>query len=180
MYAETTDLYAFARPYMEPGEAILWKGTPGKGNLFTSQDVFMIPFSILWCGFAIFWEWGVIRTGFVPFMIIGIPFVCAGLYFVVGRFFRKAWLRKRTAYVITNKKILRARGNRIDMIQSRNMPPVQIQAFRDGSGTIIIGYPNNYYRRNTLDSSQNLYNAFELENVPDVALVQQMISRMER
>lgn len=179
MQTEYHDDYGFARSYMGPGETILWKGKPGKGNLVTGQDLFMIPFSIVWCGFALFWEYNVIRIGFTPFMLFGIPFVCMGVYLVVGRFFHTAWLRKRTAYVITNKKIIRARGNRIDMIEGRNMPPVQITAFRDGSGTVRIGYPYHRYRRSALDTNMGVQD-FMLENVPNVALVQQMIDRMER
>ncbi len=38
--------------YLMPDEYVLWNGKPGKGNLLTGQDVFMIPFSIMWCGAA--------------------------------------------------------------------------------------------------------------------------------
>lgn len=178
MQQEYTNDFAFAAPYITSGESILWRGKPDKGNLLTHQDIFLIPFSIVWCGFAIFWELCVIQTGFTPFILFGIPFVCVGLYLVVGRFFWTAWIRKRTAYVITNRKIIRARGNRIDMIESRNMPPVRLEAYRNGNGTITIGYPNAYYRRNNLRSSPDP--DFVLENVPNVARVQQIIAGMER
>ena len=48
----TTDL----TDRMLTGERILWSGRPAQGLLFTSRDVFLIPFSLLWGGFAVFWE----------------------------------------------------------------------------------------------------------------------------
>ena len=181
MYTEMTDEYSFCRPYLTAGETVLWRGKPGKGHLLTGQDIFMIPFSILWCGFAIFWEASVLSFDApLLFKLWGIPFVCVGLYITVGRFFHMAWMRKRTAYVITNKKIIRARGNRIDMIEGRNMPPVQISAFRDGSGTIRIGYPTYYRRRNSVSWNGTDSSVFSLENIPEVARVERIIASMER
>ena len=175
---EYTDEYSFARPYLTAGEAVLWKGKPGTGHLVTSQDVIMIPFSILWCGFAVFWEVSVLASG-APFFfgIWGIPFICMGLYLVFGRFLWSAYIRRRTAYVITTKKIIRARGNRIDMLDGRNMPSVHVTAFRDGSGTIRFGQPDYHHRSSSLTPNAGM---FTLENIPDVAKVQQLIGAMER
>ena len=66
---------------------MLWSGRPGQGIVFTGRDVFLVPFSLVWCGFAIFWETSVSRTqapGF--FLVWGAMFVTLGLYFVAGRF----------------------------------------------------------------------------------------------
>ena len=176
-FTDYTDEYGFCRPYLTAGEAILWKGKPGKGPLISKQDLITIPFSIMWCGFAIFWEVGVITSG-APFFfgLWGIPFVCVGLYLVVGRFFWAAYMRKRTWYVITNKKIIRMRGKRIDMLDAKTLPPVSITANADGSGTIQIG-EHTYYRRGgktRIDSS----NVFLLENLPNVAQVHEIISNI--
>ena len=48
--------YEFCRNYMTDGEYILWKGRPEKGNLFTGQEVVMLPFSLLWLAFSVYWE----------------------------------------------------------------------------------------------------------------------------
>ena len=141
MYTEMTDEYSFCRPYLTAGETVLWRGKPGKGHLLTGQDIFMIPFSILWCGFAIFWEATVIRNG-APFFFTlwGIPFVCVGLYMVFGRFLWTAWIRKRTAYVITDQKILRARGNRVDMLSPQcTLPPTGTAAAPYGLENTVPG-----------------------------------------
>ena len=73
------------------------------------------PFSILWGGFAIFWEAGVLgywgdsaRKHTAPsfFAIWGIPFVIAGQYFIWGRFLTEAWLKRKTYYGVTNRRVL--------------------------------------------------------------------------
>ena len=177
MHTDYNDEYSFIRPYLTAGETVLWRGKPQKGHLVTAQDIFMIPFSIMWCGFALFWEFLAVTSN-APFAmwLWGIPFVCVGLYMVFGRFLWTAYIRKRTAYVITNRKILRARGNRVDMLDGKNMPPVHVTARRDGSGTIRFGQ-NIYYRYGKMYHNSAV---FTLDNVPDAARVQQAIAAMER
>ncbi|CAN5261329.1 hypothetical protein BH09PSE1_BH09PSE1_02620 [soil metagenome] len=70
-----------------PGERIMWTGRPGQGLVFASRDIFLVPFSVVWCGFAIFWTTLATGAGSPPFFALwGLMFVCIGLYFVVGRF----------------------------------------------------------------------------------------------
>lgn len=173
MYSEIHDEYAFARPYLAPGEIILWRGKPEKGHLLGPQDAFLIPFSIFWCGFAIFWFVSALQVG--AFALFGVPFVCVGLYITVGRFFHTAYLRKRTAYVITTGKILRKRGQHIDMLDTKTLPPIQIQARADGTGTILFGQPTYYYHRRRHGSWGPDQAMFSLDNIPDVARVQQIL-----
>lgn len=180
MYTETTSDFDFARSLLTPGEIIRWRGKPEKGNLFTGQDFFLIPFSIFWCGFAIFWEITAI-TGGAPFFfaLFGVPFVLVGLYLVFGRFLYAAWIRKRTFYVITSKKIIRKRGNRIDTIDGRNLPMMNMVIHKNGNGTIRFGDPRTYYYRghNGWDYNHGL---FTLENIPDPTRVNELIASMEK
>jgi hypothetical protein len=82
-----------------PDEELLWSGKPRGGIRLRAQDTFSIPFSLMWCGFAVFWEtMAMMIPGpfFGPgllFRLWGIPFVIAGLYFVFGRFFVDALAR---------------------------------------------------------------------------------------
>jgi hypothetical protein len=47
---------------LDSGESLIWSGAPRKGLVLRSSDAYMIPFSLLWGGFAVFWEVGAVRT----------------------------------------------------------------------------------------------------------------------
>src|SRR3954468_4100943 len=88
-------------------ERILWSGQPRQGLTLRAGDVLMIPFSLFWCGFAVFWEWSVLHSG-APglFALWGLPFIGMGIYLVVGRFFAESWQRARTYYAVTSERVL--------------------------------------------------------------------------
>ena len=172
MYTEMNDDYSFARPYLVPGETILWRGKPEKGHLLSAGDAVMIPFSIFWCGFAVFWFVSAMQVG--AFALFGIPFVCVGIYITVGRFFHMAHRRKNTAYVITTAKIIRRQGRRIDMLDAKTMPAIHVTARTDGTGTIRFGQ-HIYYRGRRSINDYGMENFFTLDNIPDVAWVQQIL-----
>lgn len=169
--------YSFATPLITAGEQILWKGVPGKGHLFLPSDLFMVPFSILWCGFAFFWEFGVISSG-APFFfaLFGLPFIGVGLYITVGRFIWKVYIRKRTAYVITNRKIIRKQGSRIDTLEKSAIMNTDIKLYDDGHGTIIL---NNYTYYSNRRHGYGRPLPFILDNIPNVAAAQQALASME-
>lgn len=113
----TSDPQAAAKLQTElmPGESLYWAGMPNRGVIFHSDDWAIVPFSLLWGGFTIFWEasalgyWGngAQRGGPSLFMVIwGIPFVVIGQYIIWGRFLYDAWLKRRTYYAVTNRRVM--------------------------------------------------------------------------
>ena len=70
------DLENDLRPNLASDEKLIWTGRPKTGIVFRGSDLFLVPFSLLWGGFAIFWETSVIATD-APFFfkLWGIPFV---------------------------------------------------------------------------------------------------------
>ena len=169
--------YSFATPMITAGEQILWKGTPGKGHLFLPSDLFMIPFSIFWCGFAFFWEFTAITMG-APFFfaLFGLPFIGVGLYITIGRFIWKIYIRKRTTYVITNRKIIRKQGSRIDTLEKSAIMTTDIRPYEGGYGTIMLNSTTYYsYRRHSYSRPM----PFILDNIPNVTAAQQALASME-
>ena len=178
------DDYSFARVHMLPDEFILWKGKPSPKRPLSINELYLIPSSLLWFGVAAFWEVSAIILG-APyfFLIFGAVFVCIGLYLVFGRFLYATIMRKRTYYIITNKKIIRLRGKRVDMLTTSTMPPAHTIIHKNGNGTIQFGMPDPILARNY----RNIYastgletGVFSLENIADIAQVQQAIDSMEK
>ncbi|UGX87174.1 PH domain-containing protein [Phyllobacterium meliloti] len=119
--------------------------------------MFVIPFSLLWCGFAIFWTIGATNTtGGGPFPLFGLLFVCIGLYFVFGRFLVDAWARSSMYYAVTDRRILIIRSrptNSFTALNIAQLSEVDINERADGRGTILFGRPAYGDSRNTTSMS---------------------------
>jgi len=107
------DSAAAVQPDLISGEIVLWAGQPDTSVIFHKEDASLIPFSLLWGGFAIFWEgsvtgmWGAHSSHRWTFgMLWGVPFVLIGQYLIWGRFFYAAWLKGRTHYAVTNRRVI--------------------------------------------------------------------------
>ena len=103
----------------------------------------MIPFSILWCGFAIFWEMTAMSSGAPFFFLIwGIPFVIIGLYMVFGRFLVDTHRRRKTYYGVTDKRILVVTcglSRKVKSLNNKSLPIISLTEKSDGRGTITFG-----------------------------------------
>lgn len=129
------------RPFeLERSERQLWFGEPPKGIMLRASDAYMIPFSLLWGGFAVFWEAGVLRSGAPStFELFGIPFVLVGFYITIGRFFADAWRRGRTSYALTTERVIIRSGSSIKSLNLRTLTDVTLTERSDGRGTITFG-----------------------------------------
>jgi hypothetical protein len=145
---------------LSPGEKLLWSGKPRDGFMFRASDIFTIPFSLFFLGFAAFWTLavgsGILESysrGEAPlfafiFPLCGIPFVAMGLYILLGRFWVEKALRARTSYGVTNERAIIVSGLFSRTVKSLNLsalPDVSMSERRDGSGTISFGQPNSMY-----------------------------------
>jgi len=132
------------KPELDGSERLIWAGRPKQGLLFRSSDLFLIPFTLLWCGFAIFWEYSVVGEPRAPifFPVFGGVFVLIGLNMVVGRFFVDALARRKIVYGVSNTRVLivggiLARTSR--SISLKTLGELSLAEHGDGTGTIVFG-----------------------------------------
>jgi hypothetical protein len=135
------------RPFVGPNERLMWAGRPQQGIVLQSSDLLQIPFGLFFLAFALFWEYSVLSIpGGAPTIaaLWGLPFVAAGLYLAVGRFFYDALLRSRTSYGLTNHRVLILTALGPARLVSRdleNLGPVTVVERPDRRGTITFGTP---------------------------------------
>jgi hypothetical protein len=134
-----------------PGENIVWSGQPDPTIVFSPQDLFLVPFSLMWGGFALFWEAGVLgifskgvgAVGIGSFFVLwGIPFVVVGQYLIWGRFLYKRWMKRRTLYAVTTKRVVvvaEGRSLRINSLFLSQLLSVSRSRKSNGAGSITFG-----------------------------------------
>ena len=131
------------RGELAPDEVLLWSGRPRQGFILRAVDAFLIPFSLMWGGFAIFWETAVILQGAPWFAALwGIPFVLVGLYLIAGRFWIDAKQRAATAYGVTNERVIIISGvigRRVKSLNIETISDVSLNQRCRGSGTLTFG-----------------------------------------
>jgi len=137
------------KPELGSGERLLWSGAPPQGLLFRPADIFLVPFSLLWGGFAIFWEYSVITQNAPLFFTLwGVPFVLVGLYLIFGRFLTDSYLRARTCYGVTDQRIIMLGGlfNReVTSLSLHGLNDITLNERPDGRGSITFGPTNPMY-----------------------------------
>jgi hypothetical protein len=106
-------------------------------------DGFLIPFSIMWGAFVIFWEVSVIAGGAPPFFAIwGVPFVLIGLYLMFGRFWVDARQRAATVYGVTTERVIIVSGvfaRRVKSLSIDTLTDVSLTERADAGGAITFG-----------------------------------------
>ncbi len=107
---------ALFQPDLLQGETIEWSGQPETSVNFNRTDIFLIPFSLLWGGFALFalvalifsWFAGTREAESIIGYLVGIFmiffFAIIGVYLIIGRFAHKKWQKLSTHYAMTNKR----------------------------------------------------------------------------
>jgi hypothetical protein len=175
---------------LDSGERLLWKGRPRPGIRLRGSDVMLIPFSLLWAGFALFWEYmAVVKipkndpVGWL-FPLFGVPFVLFGIYIVVGRFFLDAKLRDSTEYALTNRRaiiVTNLFGRKIRSVNLQTSPEISFTETADRNGTITFGSAPYYgwgMQRNLWFPGMGSQPAFEM--IDDVRSVYDMIESAKR
>ena len=128
-------------------EKLIWTGRPRTGVVFRATDIFLVPFSLVWFGVVIFalGDNGVNEVK-MPVALFFIPFIIAGLFITVGRFFVDSKRRANTVYGITDNRVIIKSGmfsKSVNSLNIKTLSGITIDKKSDGSGTITIG-PTDY------------------------------------
>lgn len=133
---------------LEAGESLVWAGVPRQGLLLRAFDALMIPFSLMWGGFVIFWEASVLEKGAPLFFALwGIPFLIVAAYITVGRFFVDARVRANTFYGLTDRRAIIVSGvfsRTTTSLPLRTLTDISLEERKDGAGTIHLGRPQPF------------------------------------
>jgi hypothetical protein len=172
---------------LAPAEKVLWAGQPRQGVVLRAVDAFLIPFSLLWGGFAIFWEVSVATTRAPPFFLLfGAVFVVIGLYLIFGRFFFDARQRRRTFYAVTSERVVIVSGvlgRTVKSIDLRTLGEMSLAERGDGSGTIVFGSTSAFdWMQGGIAGwpGSNARQASRFELISDVRRVYETIRKAQR
>jgi len=179
-------------PYLDPGERMLWFGQPRKGIFLRPADLGMIPFSLMWGGFAIFWEVMALsstRKGNTPLLVStifplwGIPFVVIGLYMIFGRFFVDAWLRERTYYGLSDRRAMILTGwfnSQLVSYEINRLEQTRFTTHTDGTATIHFRDESIFNRRSSRSFSWAGQSQTAFEHIAEGAQVYRLIREIQQ
>lgn len=170
---------------LSAGEHLLWFGRPRQGFFLRKEDAFFIPFTLFWCGFIAFWEWAAdAMDAPLYFKLFGIPFVIAGFYMLVGRFFVDVWTRRKTYYGVTDQRIIIVSGllnTQLKSLNLKTLADLTLTEKRDGSGVITFAPTaalNNYNDSSDFNGSYRT-NAPIFDHIPQARTVYETIRRAQ-
>lgn len=178
---------------LTPGESVLWAGRPATGIVFHKEDAYLIPFSLMWGGFAIFWEmgvtghWGTQRSNASPpvfFMLWGVPFVVIGQYLIWGRFFYTAWKKKRTHYAVTTRRVIAVQDGWRRQTASTyidTLPTLIKDGLSGGSGTLRFAQSQPMWSTNRgwgVWDGMAIGSVPVFRDIPDVDSVYRLVSEL--
>jgi len=136
---------SFVNIELPSSEHVLWSGSPVRYPVFDRQDAVLVPVSILWFGFAIFWETTAVQMA-ATVLLRGLGRAVPGLgfYMSIGRLIVRQVMLRSAVYTVTNLRIImqwnglaneRERSRLPSIISNR---PILAES-DDGFGTIRFG-----------------------------------------
>jgi hypothetical protein len=174
------------RGELGPTEKLLWAGRPPQGFRLRGRDTVSIPFSLMWGGFAIFWETMVIVNGAPLFFVIwGVPFVLIGLHLMFGRFFVDRAQRRNTVYAVTSERIMIKAGvlrRKVVSLDLETLTDLALVEHGNGAGAVVFGSDSKLIRTEGQAGSgkdwRSIFPAFDLES--DARTIYELIRTAQR
>ncbi|MEP7066897.1 MAG: hypothetical protein ABI889_12745 [Gemmatimonadota bacterium] len=110
----TTEKFPFE---LEPGERVLWSGTPRTGVVFGSSDVLQVPISVV-IMYVFVTQLRIASFRGPVDVLLALAIFIAVMYFAVGRFLFDAYCRRKTAYALTSERMLVRESALSDFVKS--------------------------------------------------------------
>lgn len=173
---------------LEADEIIIWQGQSSTKKMIAYGDYMYIPFSLMWVGFVLFWEYSTIIYHY-PFIFhfFGVPMVLIGLYMAFGRFIYKVYKKKRSCYVLTNKRAIEAYD--IKWLKRNEKPLAEVGRMirfvdnKDGYGCLVFDDINPAYMMKLNDGMEfirrKLRKVTGFYDIPDAEAVYQEVQRLK-
>jgi len=183
--------------HLSSDEKIIWAGKPEANMIFSQEDIFMIPLSLI-VGFPVFLlgtsiittlpdDISPIRKYFI--IIFTVLAMLVGFYIIIGRFIYKVLKRKRTFYVVTDKRILWISGLftphfqdlYIDQISDINkqVSPVGIGTLKfSRTGTVYTDVFSGFYTNTGLDILSKAGQRYVFIDIKDAEKVYSIITEL--
>ena len=177
MIGSDTDAWRQISAYLPVGEKLLWAGRPEQGLRLRLSDLYLIPFGLFWCVLGVAFLWGAFEVGSGYALWFGLPFgllsLVIGVFIVIGRYFYDAWVRARTVYGLTDRRLVIVSKNpspTLDLPHLRDITDVSLRKGRGGEGTIQLGTDT------VIHSGDRDYKlTYSLDLIPDAAQVYRLI-----
>lgn len=169
--------YSFADSYLADGDFVLWRGKPEKGMTLGGGNILSILFGVFWIAFVVFWVFGAISSGApLPMIIFGLMFLGVGIGLIAGRPIMTEMMKPKTAYVITNKAIIKKCGRMVEVLYSRDAHTMQVYSHKNGTTSFIFDTNIVTHRVNHTAQTKK----FTIDNVHDAAGVNRALAEMDR
>ena len=130
------------------GARVLWTGRPGGGPVrLRAQDAVAVPFALVWTALialslvslTLQGVWDAASAGTLLLMSL------SALYLIAGRFVLDAYIRRHTAYTLTERELIitcDAFGQRTTTLTLDRIRQIALRERRNGYGTIVFGRPS--------------------------------------
>jgi hypothetical protein len=133
-----TNLELLAKISAKSGDhKLLWADMPKQGLLFTTQDFFLLPFSMFGCGFGYFF---ITMLDFmtVPIFVVWIGWVILllSIYFFLIRFVIDSSVRAKTVYAFGTENYYILVGEKLTIGKIPEAKKIKCDANVDKSGSI--------------------------------------------
>lgn len=129
-------------------EQLLWSGRPRQGFILRGEDIFAVPFSVVWLESIVRGATSLPESDAqIYFVLFFVPFILLGIYAVIGRFFVDARWSANTFYAVTSQRIIIVSGfirRRVKSIDLKTLSSSFLSIRSHGDGVITFGSQNKF------------------------------------